>query len=100
LSDFITGFKEYMNRDTAAPERHRKIKRGQESFREYAVLINPSFFKKEREYQDALCNTFQEFYEGKLINPETLEPYDILIINLPPGFGKSYTIGIYHLGIW
>lgn len=37
----------------------------------------------------------QGMYEKKIVNKDTKKPYDILIINLPPGFGKSYTAGLF-----
>lgn len=97
LKDFKQGFKQYMNKDMSAPEmvRRNKIKAGQESFREYCNLMNPDFFKPDRSYQDEICNALQAMYEKKLINPDTGKPYDILIINLPPGFGKSYSASIF-----
>jgi predicted phage terminase large subunit-like protein len=61
------------------------------SFWEYCKLINPSFFKESRPFQKILCDTLQRMYEKELINPRTKKPYDRLIINLPPGHGKSYT---------
>lgn len=73
-------------------ERNKKIELGKKCFREYCNLISPEFFKKERTYQNELCNTLQSFYENKLINLKTNKPYNILIINLPPGFGKTYTV--------
>lgn len=77
--------------DTPEGRRKRNIEAGKKSFRTYCNLRNPSFFRPERSYQDAICDTMQAAYEKKLINPKTGEPYDILIINEPPGFGKSYT---------
>ncbi len=71
--------------------RREKIQEARRSFRAYCNLINPEFFRPDRKYQDVICETFQALYEKRLINPVTKVPYDILILNLPPGFGKSYT---------
>lgn len=71
-------------------ERRNKIEAGIENFWEYCKLINPMFFKQEREYQKVIADTMQLAYEKKLINPKTKKPYDIIVINIPPGFGKSY----------
>ncbi len=38
-----------------------------------------------------LCDTLQAAYEKRLVNPSTGKSYDIIIVNLPPGFGKSFT---------
>lgn len=70
--------------------RKKNIEKGKCSFWEYEKLINPSFFKEERSYQKIIAETMQAIYEKKLINPKTKKPYDILIVNLPPGAGKSY----------
>lgn len=71
-------------------ERQIKIEAGRHSFWEYCKLINPIFFNKDRTYQKVIADTMQMLYEKKLINPRTKKLYDILIVNLPPGFGKSY----------
>lgn len=80
-------------KDAIAPKSIRALRNETRrcGFREYCNAINPEFFRPDRAYQDILCETMQRAYEKKLINPETGKPYDILIINLPPGFGKSYT---------
>lgn len=78
-------------KDAATQARDAAIQIGKESFREYCNRINPEFFKSHRTYQDVLCNMMQAIYEKKVVNPDTGKPYEILVINLPPGFGKSYT---------
>lgn len=91
--------REYRKRDAGlkgldgSPEAVRKqnIEAGRKNFRTFCNLRNPEFFKPERTYQDDICNTLQAAYEKRLINEKTGLPYDILIINEPPGFGKSYT---------
>jgi predicted phage terminase large subunit-like protein len=85
---------ELIDRKKKTPEeidREIKIAMGQDDFWEYAKLINPSFFKEGRDYLKETCYTMQNIYRKKLINPKTKKPYDILIISLPPGFGKSYS---------
>ncbi len=74
-----------------SPERLAKLEAGRSSFWEYCKLINPSFFKETRAYQKTIADTLQAIYEKQLINSVTGKPYDIIIINLPPGFGKSYS---------
>lgn len=78
-------------KDDVKQKRDAAIKKGRINFREYCNYMNPDFFKPHRTYQDILCNTMQDIFEKKIINPTTGKPYDICIINLPPGFGKSYT---------
>lgn len=74
-------------------ERQKKITLGKSDFREYCILRKPDFYKKERVYQEELCKTLQAAYEKRLINPNTGKPYKYLILNMPPGYGKSYTMG-------
>ncbi len=76
-------------------KRHQIIKTGQKNFREFCNAMNPEFFRPSRKFQDILCNTLQAIYEKELINPKTGKPYDILVVSLPPGHGKSYTAGMF-----
>ena len=85
------------NRCVSNDEKQRLslIEKGKADFRTYANLINPSFFKYSRGFQNVLCDTLQKAYEKTLINSDTNKPYDKIIINLPPGHGKSYTAGLF-----
>ena len=90
MSSLAEQFKAQVNsKDTA---RARNLEAGRKCFRTFCDLRKPDFYKPEREYQDTLCNTLQAAYEKRLRNPETGKPVKYLIINLPPGFGKSYTL--------
>lgn len=75
--------------------RQEKIRLGQEDFWEYAKLVDPKFFKEERIYLKNIAKAMQAFYERKLTNPCTNKAYRFLILNLPPGAGKSYTIAMF-----
>lgn len=79
-------------------ERSRKLEAGRKSLRTFCNLVNPDFFKPDRGYQDDILNTLQAAYEKRLINEKTGKPYRIVILNLPPGFGKSYSVA--HLIAW
>ncbi|MCL2462031.1 MAG: terminase, partial [Defluviitaleaceae bacterium] len=79
------------SRDGAEKARREKLALGRKSFRDFCDLVSPEFFKPSRAYQDTVCGAMQAMYEKRLINPDTGKPYSVLIINLPPGFGKSYT---------
>lgn len=61
-----------------------KIELARRRFFFYARLKNPEFYKPERKYLETLCDTLQVF----LTSSKTL-----LVINLPPRHGKSYTAG-------
>lgn len=99
MGGFAEFAREYRLRDAGlrgeddSPEsvRRRKIEEGKRNFRTFCNLRNPEFFRPERTYQDDICSTMQAAYEKRLVSEKTGKPYDILIINEPPGFGKSYT---------
>lgn len=83
-------FKAQVNKEET--KRDRNLRLGRENLRTFCNLRKPDFYKPEREYQDVLCDTLQAAYEKRLINEKTREPIKYLIINLPPGYGKSYTL--------
>ncbi|MCM1192703.1 MAG: phage terminase large subunit [Acetatifactor muris] len=90
MSSLAEQFREQLNnRDTV---RERNLARGRKDLRTFCSLRKPDFYKPERKYQDVLCSTLQAAYEKKLVNEKTGKPVKYLIINLPPGFGKSYTL--------
>lgn len=78
--------------------REKKIREARESFWEFCKLTEPTFYKDSRTYLKEFCNDLQSLYEGKLINPETGEPYMGCIISFPPRHGKSRTITLF--GLW
>lgn len=78
--------------DIENSDRKKNIELGKKSFREFCILRKPDFYVRKRSYQDILCGTLQAAYEKRLLNPDTGKPVKYLIMNLPPGFGKSYTL--------
>ena len=90
MNSLAEQFKAQLNKEETA--RDKNLRQGRESFRIFCNLRKPDFYKPERTYQDVLCGTLQAAYEKKLVNEKTGKPYKYLIINLPPGFGKSYTL--------
>lgn len=90
MSTLAQQFKAKVNREET--ERDRSLRLGRENLRTFCNLRKPDFYKPEREYQDVLCNTLQAAYEKKLLSEKTGKPIKYLIINLPPGYGKSYTL--------
>lgn len=90
MSSIAEQFKEQLHsKDT---DRARNLEAGRKNFRTFCNLRKPDFYRPQREYQDTLCNTLQAAYEKRLLSPETGKPIKYLIINMPPGFGKSYTL--------
>lgn len=90
MNSLAKEFREQLNK--ADTGRARNLAAGRQNFRTFCNLRKPDFYKAEREYQDILCNTLQAAYRKELCNPDTGKPIKYLIINLPPGFGKSYTL--------
>lgn len=90
MNSLAKEFREQLNK--ADTGRARNLAAGRQNFRIFCNLRKPDFYKAEREYQDILCNTLQAAYRKELCNPDTGKPIKYLIINLPPGFGKSYTL--------
>lgn len=84
-------------RELSPEERSRKerLERGRESFWEYCLLRDPKFFRRERSYQKQICDTMQALYEKRLRKPGDRKARDILVLNLPPGAGKSYIASMF-----
>lgn len=60
-----------------------KVELARRNFYYYCRLKDPKFYKKDREYLKKLCDELQDFYFS---NDE------VLIVNMPPRLGKSYTL--------
>lgn len=56
----------------------------------FCRVLSPAFYKKERTFLKELCNDLQDFYYS---NDD-----DVLVLNIPPRHGKSFTGG--HLAQW
>ncbi len=63
----------------------------------FCRLLYPRFYTPDRRHLESLCDTLQSFYEDSLLGPGG-EPVKNLVINLPPRFGKSYTVQ--NFGKW
>ncbi len=72
--------------DDAYPERRDEIQAARCDFFSFCRLRNPKFYKPERKYLVELCGAFQGFFESDDL---------VLIINLPPRHGKSYTAQLF-----
>lgn len=75
--------------------RNKNIELGKQDFRTYCNCNNPVFFRDSRTFQQILCDSLQKMYEKRLVNPKTGKLYNKMVINLPPGHGKSYTAGMF-----
>lgn len=74
--------------------KQKRINESQNSFYTFCTVMYPEFYKEDRTYLKELCDTLQKLYEGKLLKSNG-EPYKNISINLPPGFGKSFTVKLF-----
>lgn len=70
--------------EAIAAKREIAFRKARKDFWTFCKLLHPSFYKEDRHYLKALCRALQDFYEGKIDKK-------ILIINMPPRHGKSFT---------
>jgi predicted phage terminase large subunit-like protein len=60
-------------------------------FWEFCHLLEPEFYRPEREHLRILCDTLEKFYYNQLLNDKG-EPFHKLMIRMPPQHGKSRTL--------
>lgn len=65
-------------------KRELAFRKARKDFWTFCKILHPTFYKDDRHYLKTLCNTMQDFYEDKIKKR-------ILIINMPPRHGKSFT---------
>ena len=68
-----------------------RISLARRSFWHYLKLKDPAFYHEGRPHLKDFANVLQDFCDGKLRNSAGKDP-QILITNLPPRLGKSYTL--------
>ena len=66
-----------------------KLELARREFYFFCNVLSPAFYKKEREFLKELCDQLQEFY---------FSDDDVLVLNVPPRHGKSFTGG--HFAQW
>lgn len=69
-----------------AMEQLALIELSRRDFWYYCRLKAPNFYRENRIYLKKLCRTLQDFYAGDDM---------VLLINLPPRHGKSYTLSLF-----
>lgn len=72
-------------------QQRERIELARGTFWEYCVTRAPSFYKDDRPHLKRIANTLQDLYEGNLLKPNG-EPYENMIMNIPPRHGKSRTL--------
>ena len=68
-----------------------KIELARRDFWEFLKITNPDFYRESRWHLKEFAKVLQDFWERKLKSPDG-SIAKILIINLPPRMGKSYTL--------
>lgn len=68
-----------------------KIELSRRLFWEFCKALEPDFYKESRPHLKRLCETLQDFYEGRLLKDDK-ESYTKLMIRIPPQHGKSRTL--------
>jgi len=71
--------------------REARCELARRSFWEYLKLTDPRFYKESRPHLKELAQILQDFSENKLLSPNG-KAAKILLLNLPPRTGKSYTL--------
>ncbi|MFR6272131.1 MAG: phage terminase large subunit [Blautia sp.] len=66
------------------------VKKARRDFWSFCCLLYPEFYKESRPYLKDLCQTLQAFYDGSIDK-------QILIINMPPRHGKTFTARLFVL---
>ena len=66
-----------------------QIELARREFFYFCHTMNPKFYKKDRQFLKDMCGELQEFYYSD---------DDVLVLNVPPRHGKSFTGG--HLAQW
>jgi predicted phage terminase large subunit-like protein len=61
------------------------------SFWDFEQYLHPEFFRDDRTHLREVADVLQGLYQGKLIRPDG-RPYRKLMINMPPRFGKSFSL--------
>lgn len=71
-------------------QRELAIRKARRSFWHFCQLLYPEFYKDDRLYLKDLCDTLQAFYENRI-------DQKILVINMPPRHGKTFTARLFVL---
>lgn len=74
-------------------QRALAIKKARRDFWSFCCLLYPEFYKDDRLYLKDLCQTLQAFYSGNIEK-------QILIINMPPRHGKTFTARLFVLWVF
>lgn len=67
------------------------IELARREFWEYCKLREPDFYKESRLHLKKLCNTLDDFYNGRILKDDG-DSFSKLMIRLPPQHGKSRTL--------
>lgn len=71
--------------------RNAQICLARASFWDYCRIIDPEFYRTDRQHLVTLCDVLNNIYSGTLVNEKGI-PFKKLMINVPPRFGKTRTL--------
>lgn len=72
-------------------DKEEELYQATKDFYKFCQLREPSFYKPNREHLKTICDTLQNFYNGKLKNKNG-DTYSKLMLRVPPQHGKSRTL--------
>lgn len=68
-----------------------EIDESRDHFWNFCQLLEPDFYKSDRQYLRILCDTLEAFYYNQLLNDAGVVIHKVMI-RMPPQFGKSRTL--------
>ena len=80
-----------LNKELTVDVRAARISLARRSFWHYLKLKDPDFYKESRPHLKDFAETLQNFADDKIVT-KSGKVAKILIINMPPRMGKSYTL--------
>lgn len=73
-------------------QREQLIRSSRSSFWQFCRTMAPDFYRPKDDYLKLICDTLQDFYQNKLINPATGKPFNNFRLSTGPRLGKSRTL--------
>jgi hypothetical protein len=71
--------------------REKEIRKSRKCFWNFCHLLEPDFYRNDREHLKILCSILEKFYYDLLLKPDG-SPFHKLMLRLPPQFGKTRTL--------
>lgn len=74
-------------------QRELAVRKARRDFWTFCRLLYPDFYQTDRAYLKDFCESLQAFYERRMTE-------DILIVNMPPRHGKTFTVKNFILWVF